>query len=673
MIERKEEDCFQNKDSPNSMKYIKRKLPPVNLLNGRRNTETFYSRYRDLVLLEQPEEETNVIHEEKQQEEAPLGISKRLSFLDKKTEKPPKGIPFLNKKSKTSSGKRKKDINFPKKKKEKLPSPRFVTDEQLTEMGYPKTYFDPTDEEIDKDGVPNYYFNINKTFEKLHWEKLAQKLPMDKLDKLTYDKPFLDKYAVKQHEKVVKMNSLEPKEQYKKDIQAKNNKKYILCGGIVGLLCLIFMVIVPNIQFSMGMSAFEKGNYEDAKNLFSLAGSSNGADIYAYYCAAKVNVMEKNYDDAKEKINKLIDGKYKIEGVDMNDELLDVDYQKAMAYYSSGDYNNAKKTFYSVVDYSDAKDYYYKCGYKLGSDYYENGKPIEALREFFYVKNYSDSKERIEEIAGSIYDDGMLLYDKGKFADAAAEFAKIADYNFKDASAMEQQCTYKNGINSISASQYEEAINILKPLGVYKDSLALLNEAYYRLGNNLFLETPAESIKYYSLIPFYRDVENKLLLPQLILYGSWEVTEMDNVSQSDLSFSFDASGNFITKNNLNNIAISTEAMAHPYIWANDMFVSDSYTIKINIKDYDNIELTCSNLGKETNYRCKRTSMLGQNAQSSTLDETNPFDKDTLQYYLQEYINEKTDAIIVLNNKKYTLEELLDRKTLTESTPSEAKN
>ena len=33
-------------------KYIKKKLPPVNIVSGRNNSEYFYSRYRDMVLKE---------------------------------------------------------------------------------------------------------------------------------------------------------------------------------------------------------------------------------------------------------------------------------------------------------------------------------------------------------------------------------------------------------------------------------------------------------------------------------------------------------------------------------------------------------------------------------------------------------------------------------------------
>lgn len=635
------------------MKYIKRKLLPVNLVNGRNNSEYFYSRYRDMIpkeikddfVSEANEDNAKTINEK----------TKRESFLSSKPKKKNKKsfIPKLSK-------------------KEKLPSPKFITDEQLAEMGYPKTYFDPTDEEFDKDGVPNYYFNINKTFEKYHLNKLAQKLPMDKLDDFTYDKPFFDNLAIKQHASVEKINSLNPKEQYKKDYQRKNSKKYFLGGSIVALLCLIFMVIVPNIQFSMGMSAFEKKDYESAKNLFSLAGSHSNADVYKYFCAAKVDIAEKKYDDAKAKFKRLIEGKYKVDNIDLNDMLLDVDYQKALDYYSAGDYNNAKKTFYSIMDYSDAKDYYFKCGYKLGSDYYEQGKTAEALREFFYVKSYNDAAERIDEIAGSIYDSGLAYYNKGDYSNAAVEFGKISEYDYKDSASMKEQCTYRNGINFIVAGQYEDAINTLKSLDTYKDSSALLNEAYYRLGNELFLDSPASSIKYYSLIPTYRNVEEKLLLPQLILYGSWDIAEIDNISQNDLSFTFNENGDFITKNNLNNVAISTEAMAHPYTWSNNMFVSDGYTIKISVKDYDNIEIKCGNSGKETLYKCVRTSMLGQNSQVNDVDKSNPFDKDTIEYYLQEYVNEKTDGIVIINNTKYTLEDLLDRKILKESSPSEAK-
>ena len=684
--------------------YTKRKLPPADIRYGRQTSNGLYSRYSDMYYTfeedgasliqgfeETPENNAAPLDLEKEEQNEPVEKSgKRLSRaemlkgklkkgedsrVDRKKEKKPKLFSAKNKNKydDPSYDSEYQQDKYVKKKKGKKPSPKFATDEQLAELGYPKEYFDPTDEEFDKDGNAHYYFNIDKTMTKYGLNKLKRILPMQKLDKLTYDKESLDNFAEKQHASAEKLSSASPKEQYKHDRSISLYKKLAIGAAAFLVFFLFANVIIPNTMFSKGTKAMAEKNWADAASAFKKAGSHENGKNYEKYCSGMAALENKEYDKAKEYFNYLIEEEVSIEGVDYSTLENRITYQKALDYYNAGDFKNAKKTFFSISKFEDAADYYYKCGYKMGSDYYEEGNLEASMREFYYVKDFSDAKDRFEEIARGIYANGKEYYNKKDFEKGAIEFKKIAPFGYSDSISMQYQCSYRNAVNLISNGQYEESIPVLKELGTYKDSKAILSEAYYRIGNETFSSSPSDAIGYYGQIPYFRDTAKKLLLPQLVLYGTWEVTEMDEVAQSGIEFTFNAKCEILTKTSMQNTAISTEALSNPYSWAGKSYVCGGYMIQIKTYTYDEILIACSNEGHKTLYKCKRISS-PSDALSVQMDATSTFEKGTLEYYLQQYINKKTDGIIVIGNQKIQMEDLLDGKvnlSSGQSTPDEA--
>lgn len=683
--------------------YTKRKLPPADIRYGRQTLNGLYSRYSDMYFNEEEEffvpapeevEENNVsnLNLEKEEQNEPAEKSKkRLSRAEmlkgklkkgdsaQDSEKAEKKPGLFSLKSKKKSNKSSYDTEYQqdkytKKKKVKRPSPKLVTDEQLEEFGYPKEYFDPTDEEIDKEGNAHYYFNIDKTMTKYGLNKLKRVLPMQKLDKLTYDKESLDNFAEKQHASAEKLSSASPREQYKHDSNVSLYKKLAIGGSIFLVIFLFVNVIIPNLMFSKGMKAMEEKNWSSAASAFGKAGQHENGKNYEKYCSGMAALENKEYDKAKECFNYLIEKEVSIENVDYSDLENKITYQKAIDYYNAGDFKNAKKTFFSISKFEDAADYYYKCGYKMGSDYYEAGNLEASMREFYYVKDFSDAKDRFEEIARGIYANGKEYYNKKDFEKGTAEFKKIAPFSYLDSVSMQYQCSYRNAINLISNGQYEESIPILKELGTYKDSKAILSEAFYRIGNETFSSSPSDAINYYGQIPYFRDTAKKLLLPQLVLYGTWDIVEMDDVAQSGLEFTFNSKCEILTKTSIPNMAISTESLSNPYLWAGKAYVCGGYMIQIKTNTYDEILIACSNEGKKTLFKCRRLSSPSE-ALSVQADNSSTFEKGTLEYYLQQYINKKTDGIIVIGDKKIEIADLLEGKinlSAGQSTPDEAK-
>ena len=696
------------------LEYSKRKLPPCDILKGRGSVNGFYSRYYDTEYIQdfyedysngqeqyfqaQDNNETflDMSKDATQESQEVAGQSRHKSRLDmlkgksspqqtndtvgdKKSllgkfslgnrkekstvsEQPENNEYVRTKKSlfgKSKKGSSEDYSDYVPKNKKKKPSPKFVTDEELAEMGYPKEYFDPSDEEFDDAGQARYFFNIDKTMTKYGLEKVKKFLPMQKLDKLTFEKEPLDNFAAKQHDSARKLSELSPKEQYQHDCKVSTYKKAAIAGTIFLVIYLIIGVIFPNIMFSKAMTSFNAKDWEAASKNFKLAGSHENAKAYKVFCDGMISLDKKDYDTAKTHFDKLDEMNVdNLEGVDTSTLEEQIQFKKAIDFYNSGDFNNAKKCFYNISKYENASEYYYKCGYKLGSDYYEAGDLVSALREFYLVRNYSDAQKRLEEIASGIYTKGNEFYNKKKFKEGAAEFKKIASYAYKDADAMQHQCAYRNAIDLIVQRKYEEAIPVLAEIGSYKDANALLSESYYRIGNATFNSSTSEAIKYYSKIKYFRDTSKKLLMPQLAIYGTWKVLEIDNVANGNIEFTFNENNEVVTKTNMQNVALSTEALSNPYRWVNNKYVCNGYSIDIEVQDQNNIKISCDNGGLKTLYRCERISSLGEAIRMSE-DTTNKFEKDTIEYYIQQYINKKTDGTVILNGKKLSFSDMLN--------------
>lgn len=86
----------------------------------------------------------------------------------------------------------------------------------------------------------------------------------------------------------------------------------------------------------------------------------------------------------------------------------------------------------------------------------------------------------------SDYKQAMSLYSEGKYAEAAAMFEALGDY--ENSTQMVLACRYGQGMTLLAQEQYEEALPIFEALEGYENSEGMLNKCNYGLAIQLYEE-----------------------------------------------------------------------------------------------------------------------------------------------------------------------------------------
>ena len=223
---------------------------------------------------------------------------------------------------------------------------------------YPKTYIDPTDEEIDdKTGKPYYYFNFQKTLANSKFKFLSKILPVQAIDEVLYDKGFLDGVADRQHEKAVKLNSMSAEEQYSRDLRNTGIKIAAWAFFIFAVFFKVSYDIIPDNKYNIALNSMMNKQYEESYYQFTELGTKNLSVYYAKYSEAKMHYLTGNYEKASEAFSMLIPyaEAFKPLGINIENEINECRYQTALDFYYAGNFQSAKDIFKEIYSYSDAK------------------------------------------------------------------------------------------------------------------------------------------------------------------------------------------------------------------------------------------------------------------------------------------------------------------------------
>lgn len=565
-----------------------------------------------------------------------------------------------NKKQKTKT-KNKTVHNKSKSKKEK--KSKVSDEEMLAKKHFPKTYYDPTDAEIDPEtGETDYFFNIEKTLRNSNMLWITKIIPLNTLDRLTYDKKIFDDYARRQHKKAEKLNASTAHEQYQYETRNKIFKALI--GAGFAFICVLYVIfgIIPKNNYNNAIEFYNQEDWENAYTAFTELGNYKSSKFYSKYSEAMTKLLNKDYDGAKADFELLLDYQEYFT-VSIQDAVYNCDYQKAINEYTNRNYEEAMKIFATISDYDDATTYYYKCGYEIADTYYENGEYDKALDAFFKVKAYEDSNERLSELADTIYSEAMNNYESGKYTEASEGFKFLSKYNYKESNSMISQCNYREGLNKYNDGNYEEARNLFSQVLTYKDSNAMYKECTYRIAKLKYSESIEDSLKEYSIIKEYRDVPTILKEGVFVIYGEWQITETNGTKSNPVDFKFNEGGLFQTTKNVPYVAISTEATPIQYKWDGSKYVTadGNYSITARAIDANTMVITCTEPSKSAEYTCVRKAdyltMLDNNNQNGDQPTQNPDNNDPstneqITQILQDYINKKTDGTVIVNEKEF---------------------
>jgi hypothetical protein len=231
---------------------------------------------------------------------------------------------------------------------------------------------------------------------------------------------------------------------------------------------------------------------------------------------------------------------------------------------------------------------------------------------------------------------------------------------------MVNQCTYRYGLDLYKNKQYESARKVLCEIPEYKDSYVLSKECIYNISTILYENNPVASIAEYKMIEGYRDATDIMYSPRLILYGQWEISEMNGSSISPVDFNFYDDGQFKTNKQILSVAISTDATPIYYEWEDGIFSAEdgSYTISCSYDiDDGTLTLTCAGPNQTVEYTCKR--LLTYEAMilaEDTAVNTEAGEETLNQKFknlIQDYVDKKTDGIVYNNGEDVDIFDGLD--------------
>lgn len=578
-------------------------------------------------------------------------LERRKELEERRKEERKKKLEEIKREEEAQKAKQKKASNKPKK-EIKVPDK------------YPKTYIDPTDMEIDeKTGKPFYYFNFRKTLHNSKFRFLAKVLPMNAIEEVFYDKDFLDTIAERQHEKCERLNMLSASEQYLRDMRVMGAKIGVLCVFMIAVFFKVVYSIIPSNNYDAATELFIARNYEQAYYGFSELGAYENAVYYAKYSEGKMFYKTEQYAEAQEAFELLLPYQEIFDklNITIQNDVYECRYQIALSHYYNNQYEEAKNIFRDIYTYADATEYYYKCGYAIADKLYEEGNYELALKYFYQVRNSatSDAEERMLKICDVLYADVMKLYDGKQYDSALEKFKYLAIYKYSNAEEMVYQCTYRYGLDLFKNRQYESARKTLSAIPEYKDSYALQKECIYHIADILYDNNPVESIAEYKKIRGYKESDNILYSSRLVMYGKWEITELNGSKIPAVEFSFYDDGKFRTDKQILSVAISTEANPISYTWDGEKFTAlDGAYLITPAYDQAKNELTITCTETETSkvnvYKCRNL----MNYDKMILSESNSGETDVgemtlnqeFEKLIQQYIEKKTDRLVQVNGE-----------------------
>lgn len=193
-------------------------------------------------------------------------------------------------------------------------------------------------------------------------------------------------------------------------------------------------------------------------------------------------------------------------------------YQKAVAYFDQGEYEEAMALFESLGEYKDSSDFLNTTQeriatredtYNRGVGYYEEGLYSEAIACFQLVDNYLDSKDYSEKTARELYSIAETLFEEEQYQacrETLSSIPETSSYYSKVASLakkvddvlieIQNAQTYEQAVSYYNNEDFDNAQRLFISIGGYQDSNEFLNsigQHYYDQANNYFQQSDYSS------------------------------------------------------------------------------------------------------------------------------------------------------------------------------------
>lgn len=254
----------------------------------------------------------------------------------------------------------------------------------------------------------------------------------------------------------------------------KKNIVLVSVVGVVAVAAIGLVLCLPRINYSLGESAFEKGDYESSVAYFGRAGDYNdtperlGVATQALaYSLGDEAFTNGDYQLAVQKFTEA--NGYNDSVVKLTEAQKAVDYQEGQASYDAGDYLTAAELFISAGDYSDAS-------LKVSDSYYMYANKLKDDGDYVNASDYYVLSEK-DDIRDVIFECGTSLLVQELYDDAVYVFGLLEDD--------EECCNYMNysqGMSYMNSNHYTLAISSFSNSGGVEDSDEQYKEANYQAG-----------------------------------------------------------------------------------------------------------------------------------------------------------------------------------------------
>jgi len=133
-----------------------------------------------------------------------------------------------------------------------------------------------------------------------------------------------------------------------------------------------------------------------------------------------------------------------------------VNYYLGILYFSEKKYNIALQNFTNVLKQKASNEVFANTHKLIGLCYKEKGLIDEAITSFEQSKMYS-KKDDIKQIdKNALFNEGVLLYKKGKFANALEIFQKLLLFKFREAEVQKVIDAIKGKMKGINDDEHFE-------------------------------------------------------------------------------------------------------------------------------------------------------------------------------------------------------------------------
>jgi len=150
---------------------------------------------------------------------------------------------------------------------------------------------------------------------------------------------------------------------------------------------------------------------------------------------------------------------------------------------------------------------------------------------------------------------------------------------------------------------YDNALILFEKNKNYKDSRTMIKNINYIQGLSYLDNDGAKAFQSFIKSYNFKDSNDYLKYPNIVLYGSWSVTQENGITVDESVFKFYLSGNTSAK------GLKLIEDLYVYDYEKNLFTSDNSTIKVSIKDVDNITIEITSDKEQVSYSLQRTESL----------------------------------------------------------------